>query len=109
MMTKSFESLAGINKFIHEPARMAILTALSACKSADFMFLKRLTGLTRGNLSTHLTKLEEVGLVQIKKQFKGKKPNTIIRLSNDGQEAIEKHWRQLERLRQETKEWKPDE
>ena len=107
-MTKSFESLAGLNKLIHEPARLAILTALSACKSVDFMFLKRLTGLTRGNLSTHLAKLEEVGLVQIKKQFKGKKPNTIVRLTNKGQEAIEKHWRQLERLRKETNEWKPE-
>jgi DNA-binding transcriptional ArsR family regulator len=104
-----FEALAGLDRLIHEPARLAILTALSACESADFMFLQRLTGLTRGNLSTHLSKLEGGGLVQIVKQFVGKRPNTSVRLTAAGRGAIERHWRQLESLRKETQQWQPRE
>lgn len=94
-----FEELASIDKLIHEPARLAIMTALSTCVNADFLFLQRLVGLTRGNLSSHLTKLEEAGLIQIDKGFVGKIPHTTIALTDAGRAAIEQHWRQLERLR----------
>jgi len=107
-MTETFETLAGLDRLIHEPARLAILTALSACRSADFMFLQRLTGLTRGNLSTHLSKLEEGGLVQIEKQFIGKKPNTTVCLTKAGRTAIEHHWQQLESLRKKAQQWQPE-
>ncbi|HEY3056658.1 MAG TPA: transcriptional regulator, partial [Thermoanaerobaculia bacterium] len=65
MSSQPFERLAGLDRLVHEPARLSILTALSACKSADFLFLQRLTGLSKGNLSSHLSKLEEGGLVAI--------------------------------------------
>jgi DNA-binding transcriptional ArsR family regulator len=97
-MEKPFEEIAGLDKLIHEPARLAIMTALSACSSADFLFLQQLTGLTRGNLSSHLSKLEEAGLVQIEKRFIGKTPNTHISLTERGRAAIELHWQRLEQL-----------
>lgn len=106
-MAEPFEALAALNRLVHEPARLAILTALTTCEHADFLFLQRLTGLTKGNLSGHLSKLEEAGLVTIKKQFRGKKPITIVALSDQGQAAIERHWQQLEALRQGTLAWKP--
>jgi len=99
-MSTPHEELSGLDRLIHEPARLAILTVLSSASSADFLFLQRLTGLTKGNLSSHLAKLEEAGLVRIDKRFIGKKPNTSIALTRAGREAIESHWGRLERLRQ---------
>jgi DNA-binding transcriptional ArsR family regulator len=102
-----FEEIAELDRLIHEPARLAILTALSACASADFLFLQRLTGLTKGNLSSHLSKLEGANLVQIDKQFVGKMPNTSVRLTRTGRTAIERHWQQLETLRKNAQDWQP--
>lgn len=107
-MTEIFEELAALNKLIHEPARLAILTALSACESADFLFLGRLTGLSKGNLSSHLSKLEEAQLVNIEKQFIGKKPNTVVALTENGRIAITRHWQQLDNLRNGAQAWQPE-
>ena len=107
-MTEVFEELAALDKLIHEPARLAILTALSSCESADFLFLGRLTGLSKGNLSSHLSKLEEAKLVQIEKQFIGKKPNTLLSLTENGRIAINRHWQQLDNLRNGAQAWEPD-
>ncbi len=72
---------------------------LSSVSSADFVFLQRATGLTKGNLSSHLTKLEDAGLVEIEKRFVRKKPNTNVALTTVGTQRIAHHWDQLERLR----------
>ena len=73
---------------------------LSSVKDADFLFLQSATGLTKGNLSSHLTKLEDAGLVEIEKRFIRKKPNTNVALTAVGKQRIAEHWAQLERLRQ---------
>jgi DNA-binding MarR family transcriptional regulator len=88
-----------LDRLIHEPGRLAILTVLSSVRAADFVFLQRTTGLTKGNLSSHLTKLEEAGLVEIHKRFVGKKPNTNVTLTPVGKQRIARHWDQLERLK----------
>lgn len=88
-----------VDRLVHEPGRLAILTVLSSVTDADFVFLQRTTGLTKGNLSSHLTKLEEAGLVVIDKRFVGRKPNTAVGLTQRGRERITRHWEQLERLR----------
>jgi DNA-binding MarR family transcriptional regulator len=88
-----------LDRLIHEPGRLAILTVLSSVKAADFVFLQRTTGLTKGNLSSHLTKLEDAGLVAIEKRFVAKKPNTNVALTPEGRRRVADHWRQLERLR----------
>jgi DNA-binding transcriptional ArsR family regulator len=107
-MSAPFERLAALDRLIHEPARLAILTALAACQSAEFLFLQRLTGLTKGNLSSHLAKLEEGGLVLIEKTFSGKTPHTFLRLTDDGRQAIAAHWQRLEQLGRAAQQWKPD-
>jgi DNA-binding transcriptional ArsR family regulator len=88
-----------LDRLIHEPGRLAILTVLSAAREGDFLFLQRATGLTKGNLSSHLSKLEDAGLVTITKRFVRKKPNTTIALTESGREGIAAHWRQLDRLK----------
>ena len=107
-MSSVFEEMAGLDRLVHEPARLAILTALSACIRADFVFLQRITGLTVGNLSSHLSKLEEGGLVRVEKQFVGKRPNTLVQVTEAGRLAVEKHWQQLEALRKGAAAWKPE-
>jgi DNA-binding MarR family transcriptional regulator len=97
-MPESNEDLA-LDRLIHEPARLAIMTVLSSVKAGDFVFLQRTTGLTKGNLSSHLTKLEEAGLVRIEKRFVLKKPNTSVELTPEGKQRIAKHWDQLDRLK----------
>jgi DNA-binding MarR family transcriptional regulator len=102
-----FEELAALDRLIHEPARLALLTALTSCESADFLYLQRITGLSKGNLSSHLSKLEESGLVTVEKQFKGKTPLTRIAVTPKGREAVEQHWKQLEQLRDKARNWVP--
>jgi DNA-binding MarR family transcriptional regulator len=87
------------DRLIHEPGRLAILTVLSSVSDADFVFLQRTTGLTKGNLSSHLTKLEDADLVEIEKRFIRKKPNTNVALTAAGKKRVAKHWEQLERLK----------
>ncbi len=108
-MAEVFETLAGLDRLIHDPPRLAILTALSVVQSADFTFLLRLTGLSAGNLSGHLVKLEEGGLVQIEKGYVNRRPNTSVSITSKGKQAIEGHWKQLEDLRKETQSWRPGE
>ena len=88
-----------LDRLIHEPGRLAILTVLSSVTDADFVFLQRATGLTKGNLSSHVSKLEDAGLVAIEKRFVRKKPNTNVALTAEGRQRIAHHWDQLERLR----------
>ena len=100
-----FEKLANLDRMIHEPARLAILTALSSCRSADFLFLQRITGLTKGNLSSHLSKLEESGLILAQKDFIGKQTQTQLSLTTKGKKSIERHWQSLSVLGKDAKEW----
>ena len=89
-------SVGDIDRLIHEPARLIIVTILNAVASADFLYLQRETGLTKGNLSAHLARLEEAGYISIEKTYRGKIPLTVCRLSGDGREAFRRyreHWR----------------
>ncbi len=88
-----------LDRLIHEPGRLAILTVLASVQDADFLFLLRATGLTKGNLSSHLAKLEDAGLVTIEKRFIRKKPNTNVTLTATGRTRIARHWEQLEQLK----------
>ncbi len=102
-----FEQLANLDRLVHDPARLSILTALSACERADFLFLLGITGLTKGNLSSHLSKLEEAGLVEIEKRFVEKKTQTLVRLNDAGRQTIEGYWKELEELRESVARWQP--
>jgi len=87
-----------LDRLIHEPARLMIVTILSAVESADFLYLQHETGLTRGNLSAHLSKLEEAGYVKIEKTYKGKLPLTVCKLTATGQKALNGYRRQLQQF-----------
>ena len=78
-----------VNRIIHEPARLTIVALLSGAREADFLFLQRESGLTKGNLSSHLMKLEEAGYIEIEKTFRGKLPLTLARLTAKGRAAFQ--------------------
>lgn len=80
-----------LDPLIHAPARLAILTRLYVVAHADATWLLAETGLTWGNLSSHMTKLEQVGYVEVTKEFVDNKPKTMLRLTNDGREAFESY------------------
>jgi DNA-binding transcriptional ArsR family regulator len=92
-----------LDRLIHEPARLLIVTILSTVESADFLYLQRETDLTRGNLSTHLSKLEDAGYVKIQKTFKGKLPLTVCKLTAAGTKAVALYRQQLQDFMDKTK------
>lgn len=95
---ETLQSAADIDKLIHEPARLMIMAYLYIVDSADFTFLMRQTGLTWGNLSSHLSKLEAAGYIAVEKTFKGKKPHTMLHLSRDGQAAFRTYRQNMQQL-----------
>lgn len=87
-----------INKLIHEPARLLIIVYLYVVESADFTFLIRQTGLTWGNLSAHISKLEAAGYIEVTKEFVNKKPNTMLSLTEQGREAFKKYRQNMQQV-----------
>lgn len=77
-----------IDKLIHEPARLKIMAQLYVVEEADFIFLMRQTGLTWGNLSSHMSKLEAAEYIEVRKEFLDKKPHTILKLTSKGRDAF---------------------
>lgn len=95
-MSDDLRRVTELDRLIHEPARLLIVTILSTVESADFLFLQRETGLTKGNLSAHLSKLEDAGYVEIQKTFKGKLPLTVCKLTATGTKAMAQYRQQLQ-------------
>lgn len=91
-------SIPKIDKTIHEPARLMIMAHLFIVESADFLFLQRQTGLTWGNLSSHLSKLETAGYIAIEKEFLDKKPHTVLRLTDKGRVAFQEYRRSMKQV-----------
>ena len=90
--------LTEVDRLIHEPARLLIVTLLYAVDAADFLFLLRESGLSKGNLSSHLSRLESGGYVAIEKTFRGKIPLTICRLSDEGRMAFRRYRQYLKKV-----------
>lgn len=95
-MSDDLRRVIELDRLIHEPARLLIVTILSTVESADFLFLRRETDLTKGNLSAHLRKLEDAGYVKIQKTFKGKLPLTVCKLTAAGTKALTVYRQQLQ-------------
>ncbi len=91
-------SIPKIDKTIHEPARLMIMAYLFVVESADFLFLQRQTGLTWGNLSSHISKLENAGYVAIEKEFLDKKPHTVLRLTDNGRTAFQEYRESMKQI-----------
>jgi len=95
---KDANPLNEIDTVVHEPARLNIMVQLYVVESADFLFLMRQTGLTFGNLSSHLSKLETAGYVSVKKEFLGKKPHTMLRLTEKGRVAFRRYVQSMKQI-----------
>lgn len=91
-------NLDEIDRLIHEPARLLVMALLYVVDSADFIFLMNQTGLTWGNLSAHLSKLEDAGYIEVEKSFKGKRPHTELCLTAVGRQAFQAYRSRLQQL-----------
>lgn len=101
-MSHDLRDLVRVDRLIHEPARLMIVAILYAVKSADFLYLRRETDLTKGNLSSHLSKLEQAGYVEIEKTYKGKIPLTVCCLTETGRKTFEEYRQQLKKFVENT-------
>ena len=95
---EDLQPIVDIDRMIHEPARLMILSLLYVVESGDFLFLMRQTGLTRGNLSSHLSRLEAAGYIDIEKEFVGKKPHTMLRLTEEGRAAFREYRQSMKQV-----------
>ena len=97
-MPKNPSDLTTIDRLIHEPTRLMIITQLYVVESADFLFLQHQLQMTPGNLSSHLSKLEEAGYVEIVKEFIERKPHTALKLTKNGRIAFKEYQQNLEQV-----------
>lgn len=88
--------IIALDRVIHEPARTLIMAILYTA-DVDFLFLLRETGLSKGNLSSHLTKLEQAQYIVIEKTFAGKVTRTVCRQTEAGRQAFLNYREQLRR------------
>lgn len=92
------EPIENLDPVVHAPARLMILAYLAGVVSADFTFLLSQTGLTRGNLSTHLSRIEKAGYVEVHKEFVDRIPRTLYKLTEDGRKAIKTYRENMRRV-----------
>ena len=95
---QEFKQLDDIDPLIHSPTRLKVMTYLYLVENIDYVYLKRVTGLSWGNLSRHLTKLEDAGYLETEKSFENKKPKTLIWLTKTGREAFQKYKDNLQQI-----------
>ena len=91
------EAVMSVDRLVHEPARLVILSALATAEAAEFSFLAFLTGLTPGNLSSHVGKLEAAGYVAVEKGFRDKRPLTTMKITEAGRKALKGYREQMKK------------
>jgi len=94
-MNPQARAIAELDRVIHEPGRLMLVTLLYAVERSDFLYLQHETGMNKGTLSSHLARLEEAGYIAIEKTFNGKIPQTLLRLTSAGRKAFEQYRRKL--------------
>ncbi len=97
-MSSDIQRATVVDRLIHEPSRMLIMAILYAGGQVSFLYLLHETGLTKGNLSNHLSRLEQGGYIQIKKSFRGKVPQTMLNITTEGRSAFQTYRKQLKLL-----------
>ena len=102
-MRSDLSSLTNVDRLIHEPARLVIVSTLYVVERADFLFLMRQTNMTQGNLSSHMNKLEGAGYIEVTKGFKGKRPHTMLRLTDSGRAAFDAYRQQMQKVLSQTR------
>ena len=100
-MNERIREISQLDRVVHEPSRLQILMFLDEVEEADFLYLQREGGFTQGNLSSHLSKLEDAGYIRIRKMFKGKMPLTVCRLTAAGEKALRAYCAQIRGIVQE--------
>jgi DNA-binding MarR family transcriptional regulator len=103
-MSASVAAHGDVDRLIHEPARFQVMALLYVIESADFTFIMNQLGLTWGNLSAHITKLEEGGYVTVEKGFKGKRPQTMLSLTKPGRQAFQTYRQTMKQMLDEIPE-----
>ena len=96
-MNEQARNLSEIDRVIHEPGRLMIVALLSAVEEADFLYLQHETGLNKGTLSSHLARLEQAGYVEITKTYRGKVPQTLVRLTASGSQVFTQYRKKLKK------------
>jgi DNA-binding MarR family transcriptional regulator len=94
-MNRQIQSIADLDRVIHEPGRLMLVALLFAVDRSDFLYLQHETGMNKGTLSSHLSRLEEAGYVEVEKTYRGKVPQTLLRLTPAGRKAFEEYRRNL--------------
>jgi DNA-binding transcriptional ArsR family regulator len=94
-MRADLEGFLTLDRVVHEPARLVILTVLAQAEEVEFRFLETVSGLTKGNLSSHISKLEEAGYLVVNKFYRGKVPATSLMITRSGRSALKKYREQL--------------
>ena len=98
LLPNSDINVDNIDRLIHEPSRLMIMAQLYVVQSADFLFLQRQTQMTPGNLSAHLSKLEDAGYVEITKEFIERKPHTALALTKKGRDAFKEYRENIKKI-----------
>jgi DNA-binding MarR family transcriptional regulator len=94
-MNRQIQNIADLDRVIHEPGRLMLVALLFAVDRSDFLYLQHETGMNKGTLSSHLSRLEEAGYVKVEKTYRGKVPQTLLRLTAAGRKAFEQYRRNL--------------
>ena len=94
-MNSQIQTIAELDRVIHEPGRLMVVALLFAVDRSDFIYLQHETGMNKGTLSSHLSRLEEAGYVEVEKTYRGKVPQTLLRLTAAGRKAFEQYRRKL--------------
>jgi DNA-binding MarR family transcriptional regulator len=94
-MNRQIQTIAALDRVIHEPGRLMLVALLFAVEKSDFLYLQHETGMNKGTLSSHLSRLEEAGYVEVEKTYRGKVPQTLLSLTAAGRKAFEQYRRQL--------------
>jgi DNA-binding HxlR family transcriptional regulator len=97
-MNRQIQTIAELDRVIHEPGRLMIVALLFAVERSDFLYLQHETDMNKGTLSSHLSRLEEAGYVQVSKTYRGKVPQTLLRLTPAGRKAFEQYRRKLKEV-----------
>ena len=96
-MNSHIRTIADLDRLIHEPGRLMIVALLFAVDRADFLYLQHETAMNKGTLSSHLSRLEEAGYIEVTKTYRGKVPQTLLRLTEAGRKAFEVYRRKLKK------------
>lgn len=97
-MNYELKTISRLDRVLHEPGRLILAALLYSVEGADFLYLLGESQMSKGNLSSHLAKLEEAGYVEIVKSFRGKVPHTLVKLTPKGRTAFDEYRGQLKTI-----------